>query len=260
MIDIAKMPIGVALKSRPKYVASTSLTNPQWASTTVLTGDVAAAVRDLKAQQDGDLLVPGSGVLVRSRTCGGWCRSSHRRRCGSSIWSGMPSSSFFCLGPSAQEAGAQRRDHAPGACAGQRSIPIRLVARSFTNCGAPSGAGTGVVNGLVVGSRKRTGAGRVLNSRGSAESEIPIPHPPRSREWLHVALVECARCHQVLERRSPAQRRCPGCRSVRERERARLGMRRLRRGSRRLSAATDPTNLAKHPTPIDSGYDTSADG
>jgi dihydrofolate reductase len=65
IIEMAKMPIGVALNSRPKYVASTSVTNPQWAGTSVLTGDVAAAVRDLKAQQDGDLLVPGSGLLVR---------------------------------------------------------------------------------------------------------------------------------------------------------------------------------------------------
>jgi dihydrofolate reductase len=65
MIDMARMPIGVALNNRPKYVVSSGLTDPQWAGTSVLTGDVAAAIRDLKAQQDGDLLVPGSGVLVR---------------------------------------------------------------------------------------------------------------------------------------------------------------------------------------------------
>jgi dihydrofolate reductase len=65
MIDMAKRPIGVALNGRPKYVVSSSLTDPQWWGTTVLTGDIAAAVRDLKARQDGDLLVPGSGALVR---------------------------------------------------------------------------------------------------------------------------------------------------------------------------------------------------
>jgi dihydrofolate reductase len=58
-------PIGVALNGRPKYVVSTSLTDPQWAGTTVLAGDIAAVVGDLKAQQDGILLVPGSGALVR---------------------------------------------------------------------------------------------------------------------------------------------------------------------------------------------------
>jgi dihydrofolate reductase len=58
-------PISVALNTRPKYVASTTLTDPQWADTTVLSGDVAVAIGELKAKLAAELQVHGSGSLVR---------------------------------------------------------------------------------------------------------------------------------------------------------------------------------------------------
>jgi dihydrofolate reductase len=58
-------PIGVALERAPKYVASTTLTAPAWARTTVLDGDLEASVRELKAAPGGQLQVHGSGALVR---------------------------------------------------------------------------------------------------------------------------------------------------------------------------------------------------
>jgi dihydrofolate reductase len=49
MKDPSQSPIGQALNSRRKYVASSTLTEPRWADTTVIAGEVAA-VSELKAE------------------------------------------------------------------------------------------------------------------------------------------------------------------------------------------------------------------
>ena len=63
--DPGDSPIWTALHTRPKYVASTTPFDPKWANTIVLSGDVAAAIRELKAKAGGELQVHGSGVLFR---------------------------------------------------------------------------------------------------------------------------------------------------------------------------------------------------
>jgi dihydrofolate reductase len=57
--------IGTALNSRPKYVASQTLREPAWANTTVLSGDILARVRDLKARPGGELQVHGGTKFIR---------------------------------------------------------------------------------------------------------------------------------------------------------------------------------------------------
>ncbi len=58
--------IAEPLNTKPKYVASTTLTEPlEWENSTVLRGDVAEAVAALKQGDGADLHVIGSAQLVR---------------------------------------------------------------------------------------------------------------------------------------------------------------------------------------------------
>jgi dihydrofolate reductase len=50
----------------PKFVASTTLREPEWENTTVLGGDVPAEVAKLKQADGGPILVGGSCTLVQS--------------------------------------------------------------------------------------------------------------------------------------------------------------------------------------------------
>ncbi len=61
-------PVSHGINVLPKYVPSTTLTDPTWQNTHVIEGDegdVEAAVRELKAKPGRDLQVHGSGELLR---------------------------------------------------------------------------------------------------------------------------------------------------------------------------------------------------
>ena len=58
-------PVLRALNTKPKYVTSTTLTDPAWSGTTVLPDGLATTIRELKAKPAGELQVHGSGVLTR---------------------------------------------------------------------------------------------------------------------------------------------------------------------------------------------------
>jgi dihydrofolate reductase len=54
------------LNSMPKYVVSSTLEEPRWNNSTVLTGDVVSEISKLKQELDGDIVVYASGQLVHT--------------------------------------------------------------------------------------------------------------------------------------------------------------------------------------------------
>jgi dihydrofolate reductase len=54
------------MNGMPKYVVSSSIENPSWENTTVLRGDAAAEVAQLREKVDGNILVAGSTSLVHA--------------------------------------------------------------------------------------------------------------------------------------------------------------------------------------------------
>jgi dihydrofolate reductase len=60
-------PFAKVLNGLPKYVASTTLSEPlTWQRSTLLQGDVAKAVAELKQGEGGNIVVLGSGGLVQT--------------------------------------------------------------------------------------------------------------------------------------------------------------------------------------------------
>jgi dihydrofolate reductase len=51
--------------SMPKYVVSSTLRDPEWTNTTVLGGDLPAAIARVRQERDGDVVVHGSAQLVQ---------------------------------------------------------------------------------------------------------------------------------------------------------------------------------------------------
>jgi dihydrofolate reductase len=51
--------------SMPKYVVSSTLSNPEWRNTTVLKGDLPSVIKEVSGKHDGDIVVHGSAQLVQ---------------------------------------------------------------------------------------------------------------------------------------------------------------------------------------------------
>ena len=59
--------VAAPMNSKPKFVASRTLTEPlSWQNSTLISGDVVSGLRRLKADVDGEIVVIGSGDLAQT--------------------------------------------------------------------------------------------------------------------------------------------------------------------------------------------------
>jgi dihydrofolate reductase len=59
-------PVASRLNSLPKYVVSTTMEDAEWQPTTIIRGDVAAEVAELKERYEGEIQVHGSAGLAQT--------------------------------------------------------------------------------------------------------------------------------------------------------------------------------------------------
>jgi dihydrofolate reductase len=99
---------------RPKYVASRTLREPlPWENSTLLSGDIPAALAELKAEEGGDLHILGSTQLTRTL-----------------LPHGLVDELRFMIDPVVVGAGKRLFEEAP------TSTPLRLVESETTSRGA----------------------------------------------------------------------------------------------------------------------------
>lgn len=65
------VPMADFMNGTPKYVASSTLRSLEWAGSTLLTGDLATELTELKRRPGKNIQIPGSPRLVRSLLAGG---------------------------------------------------------------------------------------------------------------------------------------------------------------------------------------------
>jgi dihydrofolate reductase len=63
--QMAEDDFGKKMNAMPKFVVSSTLRDPEWANTTVISADLPREIGSLKQQFDGDILVAGSAQLVQ---------------------------------------------------------------------------------------------------------------------------------------------------------------------------------------------------